>query len=759
MELSDPLVREIDSELKARYSGNVSVIYERIEETREPEPGPFVHDLELPDEVVRALIRRGIRRLYRFQYEAYKHILNGENVVISAGTGTGKTEAFLLPILKRAYENKAENPLAIVAYPTKALARDQLSRFMDYTIYPHISFAVYDGDTPGKHRSRIAANPPTVVISNPDMLHIGLVYSPYVRRFVEAVNYLVFDELHVYEGVLGSHIHHLVERLKRTTRVKPVFIGSSATIGNPREFAEELFGEEVVEVRGEPWRRGTAVHVLVSSSYLSRWSIATYLSSILSRRGLRFIVFVDSQQLAELLTRILRTRYGLNVMVHRAGLLPEARREVESKLRSGELEGVVSTPTLELGIDIGVLDAVIMASPPPSYSKYVQRAGRAGRRGKGYVFTILSDDPIDAYYARSPERFFTQPIPPSVIEPLNEEVVKTHLVAYMLQVWRARVGELLVEWGSVLEDLVNEGILRRIHEYIKPIPSRARLFLSERGSLRSTGPVIEVYDYVKGDAIASRELPVALLELYPGAIYLYMGEQYIVESINLLEKRAVVRKLSEDLSMYTRPMYTVDVVDYDVLMERTTRSGTRVMHARVLLELSVEGLVARDIYTGETRFKKELEEPVKYRYVTRATIIKYPVVSELGYRGNAEAFHAIEHALISAARVTCGSGLTDLGGISYPSGDIVIYDAAIGGSGLSKLLYERIEETEEVALDIMSKCDCEDGCPRCIYSPYCGNNNQVLSRRKAVYVLNRVRETKARTPEEPLVYRSGKPIA
>ncbi|WP_276814661.1 DEAD/DEAH box helicase [Desulfurococcus amylolyticus] len=755
----DPLVNEVDEELRSRYpESGVAVIYERVEETREPEPGPSIEELDLPGEVARILHRRGIRRLYRFQYEAYRHILNRENTVISAGTGTGKTEAFLLPILREIYYVRKSNPRAMILYPTKALARDQLNRFTDYTVYPIIGFSIYDGDTPRRQREKIGLNPPSLIISNPDMLHIGLVYSSYIRGFVENSEFMVFDELHVYEGVLGSHIHHLVERIKRTSREKPVFIGSSATIGNPKEFAEELFGEEVVEVRGEAFRKGMVTHVLVSSGYLSRWSVVAYLCYILSRRGLKYIVFVDSQQLAELLTRILKTRYNVNIMVHRAGLPADVRRDIEVKLRNGLIDGVVATSTLELGIDIGALDATVMAMPPPSYSKYLQRAGRAGRRRKGYVFTVLGDDPIDVYYARSPERFFTQSIPPSVIEPSNEEVAKTHLVAYLLQSWRARIDSIPGEWRNIIDELVAEGIVKKTGEYIRPIPVSARRLLSTQGGLRGMGPIVEIVDSSSGDTLATRELPVALLELYPGAIYLYMGEPYIVESLNLVEKKALVKTPGENITVYTRPLYTVDVVNYDVLMERKSSRGIMASYAKVVLELSVNGVVVKDMYTGETRFTMDLEKPIKYQYSTRALLLKYPAYEELGIKGCAEAFHAIEHALISAARVTCGSGLTDLGGISYPSGDIVIYDSAIGGSGLSKLLYKRLEETEDVALEIMGKCDCYDGCPRCIYSPYCGNNNQILSRRKAIYVLSKIREGKAQAVAHPLELRGGKPL-
>ncbi|MCS7099113.1 MAG: DEAD/DEAH box helicase, partial [Sulfolobales archaeon] len=211
----DRLVLELDEVLHESYGdAGVGVIYEKIEEYGEPEPGPSVLELGLPDAVVKALLKRGISRLYKFQYEVFEHVLSGRNVVISAGTGTGKTEAFFLPLLKKVAESAGPNPRALVLYPTKALARDQLKRFSEYMVFGATSVSVYDGDTPRSTRTRIASNPTTFIITNPDMLHVGLMYSPHVRRFARTAGTFVFDELHVYEGVLGSHIHNLFHRVK-----------------------------------------------------------------------------------------------------------------------------------------------------------------------------------------------------------------------------------------------------------------------------------------------------------------------------------------------------------------------------------------------------------------------------------------------------------------------------------------------------------------------------------------------------------------
>ncbi|MEZ0394581.1 MAG: DEAD/DEAH box helicase [Desulfurococcaceae archaeon] len=748
------LVPAIAERLSALARG-ASIVHVEEELFEDPEPGPRVEELGLPRELERSLLRAGIERLYRFQYEAFKAISEGANVVISAGTGTGKTEAFVVPILADAYSRGGPMPRALLVYPTKALARDQLSRLDKYTgLFPY-SAAVYDGDVPPRLRRAIRESPPALLLTNPDMIHVGLARSPAVKAFVARAKYVVFDELHVYEGVLGSHVKHLVDRIKRGRGERPIFVGSSATLGNPKGFAEELFGVEVELVEGPRHRRGRVVHALVSAGYLSRWTVAAAMAKALADLGLKFIVFADSQQMAELVARIARGAYGLDVRVHRAGLLPEERAEVEEGLRAGKLQGVVATPTLELGIDIGALDAVVLASPPPSFSKYLQRAGRAGRRGRaGYVFTILADDPIDSYYARRPERYLRGELVPAAFEPWNEEVSKTHLLYYLLQSGGAAIDELTPQWASVLSDLEARGLVRRVGHFVRAT-RLGWLEAEERRAIRGTGARVLIVDE-DGEAIGYRELPEALLDLHPGAIYLHGGRPYVSLNIDLGARIARVRRLPDDVSSYTRPLYTVDVVDYEPLDSRRDVHGIPLEYARVELEMRVEGYVLRDALGGAAA-EFQLDEPVSYRYGTRALLIKYPEVEGWRPIDNAEAFHAIEHALISAARAVCGAGLTDLGGISYPSGDIAIYDAAPGGSGLAKLLFERFERAEEVALEIVSSCDCEDGCPRCIYSPFCGNNNRVLSRRRAAYVLRSLRT--AHGLPEPFSQRRGTPIA
>lgn len=737
---------EVVEAVKAYFSGTpVRVVYVRREEVGEPPLGPSVEEAGLDPRVASALRSMGIERLYAYQYEAYKLIAGGRDVVITSGTATGKTEAFIVPVLDRVLRDRCR---ALVMYPTKALAKDQRLRLTRICFSVGATSAIYDGDTPEHERRAIAENPPSVLITNPDMLHYGLAYSARFRRLVQDVGVVVMDEAHVYEGAFGSHVRMVLERLKRTVRRRLQFIASGATIGNPSELGRLLFDREVEVVVGLPRRRGLAYHVMLSTGGLSRWAVASRLIAFLARVGLKVLGFTDSQQMAELLARMAR-REGANVAVHRAGLPRSERVKVEEALRSGSLDGVVATPTLELGIDIGSLDAVVMAAPPPSYVKYLQRAGRAGRRGvPGYVFMVLGDDPIDAYYEARPEEYFSQELTPVVFDPDNEEVLKLHVLAYAIQVGRLRRRDLPPSWLKAAVKLEAQGLLAlRGPAYY---PTREAWSLVRERGLRGVGPEVQV---VCGDrVIGSRELPMALHDLHPEAVYLHGGEVYEVESLDLEALKASVRRVG-DLPYYTRPLYEVDVVDLS-FEERRVVDGVEVAYGEGTVTKTVVGYAKYLVQYAEDRARPEavkyLDEPISWSYRTKLMEARYAECAD------PEAIHALEHAIIHAARPIVGAGLTDLGGVSYPSGHVVVYDSTVGGSGLSKLLFNRLERAHRVALEIMKGCTCHDGCPRCVYDPFCGNNNRLLSRRKAIALLE---EALARAEPIPLEGHVGLSVA
>ena len=708
---------------------NVKITYIYTETALDPDFGSYVDDLPIHNKIKEALKSIGISRLYKYQEEALQKILDRKNVMIISGTGTGKTEAFLIPLLDFALRGER----SVLIYPTKALARDQLDRILRLTSKLDVDVGIFDGDTPEKERERLYENPPSILITNPDMIHIGLQLSHRFRSLVRGADHFVFDEVHIYEGVLGSHLRMISDRIREFSDYH--VIASSATIEASPYLFEELFGVKGEIIRGTNRRKGVAFHILLNIGSSSRWVIAAYLASYLMKKGLKTLIFVDSQQMAEVLGKIIK-RFGFDIPVHRAGINPEERIKIEEDFKSGKVMGVVATPTLELGIDIGDLDAVIMAENPPSFSKYLQRAGRAGRRNKvGYIFTLLGDDPIDAYYNRKPEEFFNRKLTPLPFDITNKEVIKLHTAAYIVEKGKVKISDLPSLWAKVLDSLP----VKIVGEYVYSTPELIKFAKSK--TLRSVGPLVKIYEGNK--KVGERELPIALYDLYPEAIYLISKKTYMVESIDLNKLVAKVRRVSDDTPYYTKPLYSTHLLSFKEI-EKREAFGMPVSYGEVEILVSVDGYVVYNLFEskGKPKEEKYYQEPVTFSYNTKGIIIRHPILPEFNEFDAIEAFHATEHVLISAARITAGASMTDLAGISYPSGHVVIYDAVIGGSGVSKLLFERLEDTYDIALDITGKCDCEDGCPKCVYSPYCGNNNKMLSRRKSFRLISFLKENR-----------------
>jgi DEAD/DEAH box helicase domain-containing protein len=711
------------------------VIYEYNEFYGDPEPGPPVSEAGLPEPLINMLRSRGIERLYRFQWEAVSLVNKGEDVVVISGTGTGKTEAFMIPVLERALRSRGE-VVALLVYPTKALARDQARRLSSMMSGVGVPFAILDGDTPRDERRRIYENPPPILITNPDMLHVGLALSKDYRELVSTVGLVVLDELHVYQGVFGSHAKWILYRLQREAKGEVQFVGSAATIGNPEQLASELFSKEVAVVRGPRRRRGAATHLFVDYGNNSRWSFASYLISALTKLDLKVLAFTDSQQMAELVARIAKRSFSVEVGVHRAGLPAEQRKEVERAFAQGRLRAVVATSTLELGIDIGDLDAVVMASLPKSFSSYLQRAGRAGRRGRpGIIVTLLGDDPIEAYYASRPAEFFNRPPDPGYIEPSNREVAKLHLVALSLQRGALRASELPAALLQVLNEVEELGLVRARGDVVLATPRVAQDYVEARG-IRSTGPIVKLHH--GGRVIGEREMPMALYDLHPGAVYYHGGKVYLSTSLDLGRMRAELSPLPESVSFYTKPLYDIDVIDFSPQDSRLA-GPVRLAYGDVHVMVSVRGYVVKDESSGQVLSEVYYEEPIKWDYLTKGVMLKYPLLDFGGVEQSLSAYHALEHVLISASRPIVGASDTDLSGVSYPTGHIVIYDSHVGGNGASRLVFERLEEIEGMAEAIVGSCTCEDGCPRCVFSPYCGNNNKYLSRKGALKVLRALR--------------------
>ncbi|MCE4605636.1 MAG: DEAD/DEAH box helicase [Desulfurococcales archaeon] len=697
--------------------------------------------------MIEALRYFGITRLYKFQYQAVEAARRRVDHVIVSGTGTGKTEAFLTPILDEITQKGPglDRPYALILYPTKALARDQLYRIKVLAEGKlGIRVAVLDGDTPRSDRVSIYSDPPHILVSNPDMVHVGLAMSDRFRRLVSSIEVVVLDEIHVYRGVFGSHVRWVLHRLRESASGFTA-VGAGATLGNPGYIASKLFGREVRVIEGPRRRKGAALHLLVDYGYGSRWSTTASIISLLARRGLKVLGFVDSQQMAELIARIARKSYGVMVGVHRAGLMPEDRRRVEEGFKEGRIKAVVATPTMELGIDLGDLDAVVMAHLPRSISSYIQRAGRAGRRDRpGLVVTVMGDDPIEAYFLSKPRELFSMKPDPGYIEPGNREITRIHLAALLLQRGMVNLNQLPPELAVVAGDLKVMGLAVGAGDRLIPRWSRLRDYLEAHGGLRSSGPQVRIIE--SGKEIGRREMPMALYDLYPGAVYYHGGKTYVSTKLDIEAMRAEVRRVDASLNFYTKPMYSIDVVEISPLEDRTL-GPLRLVYADVKILMTVEGYYVKDEYSGATLSEVAYKEPLKWIFWTKGVATRYPNPGITDEVALISGYHALEHTIIAAARPVVGASDTDLGGVSYPSGHIVIYDSAPGGHGASKLVYERLERIHDIAENILTSCTCEDGCPKCVFSPYCGVNNRFLSRKTALKILDYTTRAIAKPPK------------
>jgi DEAD/DEAH box helicase domain-containing protein len=727
---------KIVSELrKSKVRGVVNV---HIEKEQMPSYGCGADELGFSEPIASALKNSGVLRFFEFQEEAINRIRQGQNVLVVAGTSMGKTESFLAPVLECA-QNNMTKCVALIIYPTKALATDQMDRISKLTQNMFgVSFAKYDGDTGDTERRRIMVTPPSILITNPDMLHLHL-KDPWIQELLSSLRYVIIDEVHNYSGVFGSHVHYIIRRLKRFIGKGCQFVASSATIGNPKEFTELLFGEDFTLVTSDRDWKGKRSHVMVEPLH-SKYTEAVYLAEMLNRNGFKTIVFADSHLSSELVKSIADER-SLNIGIHRSGLLKEHRRQVEKAFKNGELKTVVATPTLEQGIDIGDLDSVVLMKIPPTFSRYIQKVGRAGRRGReSGVFLIVGDDPISNYYSTHPDEFYKSTPEPAYIDPENPEVMKRQFVsmAYDQPVGTSeeqRLNNEIKSSAKVISSLLGEGYLERTKRNVL-IATRKGVELYQATKLRGTGEDVRIYT-MENRYIGDRGLPMAARELHPEAIYLHGGTQYRVMDFN--PHRAVVEQLPYRSKYYTMARYRSDIEKFEPELKRRAFKAELVYGSGTISHI-VDGYYEKDKTTQKTVAENDLEEKIVFNFPTKIVSFSIPLKPTWTPTQSGSATHAAEHILISAGVTLTGADQAEMGGISYPDGSIIIYDGAYGGSGLTRLLYDRMEKDFERGAEMLATCKCqrEDGCPKCTYSPYCGNNNKYLWKDGAMKSLQQI---------------------
>jgi len=711
----------------------------------------------LPDVLAQALRRQGITRLYTHQAAAIGAVRAGQHVVVVTATASGKTLTYTLPVLERLLADPEAR--ALYVYPTKALAQDQADALGEFAV-PDLRVGTYDGDTPQPVRREVRGKA-RIILTNPDMLHVGILPQHARWRGVfSRLRYVILDDAHVYRGVFGSHVANVVRRLRRVCRLygaEPVFILTSATIGNPKEFAETLLGLPVRVIDDDGAPTGPKWFVLwnpplIDDARARRRSTsgeASGLFSHLVRAGVRTIAFTPARKMTELVFRYARfeleahaPRLASRISPYRAGYLPEERRAIEQRLFHGDLLGVVSTSALELGIDVGGLDAALLVGFPGTIASTWQRAGRAGRGTDDALIVLLAlEDALDQYLMRNPDYLFEREVERAVIDPQNPFILAAHLrcAAAEAPLWARdeeifgpRIGELarlLEEHGDLQQ--------RRERWYWR----RPGYPATEVAVRSASGDTFRIVDESRGRVIGTVDRARAFEQVHPGAIYLHQGEPYLIRRLDLAARLASAD--AADADYYTQPRSDTQLVVRAELRRRPW-GRTTACYGEVEVATQVYGYVRKRLTSDEVLGEDVLDLPEE-RLLTKAVWLTIPRALEDDLRRQrldlAGGIHAVEHAAIGLLPLFAMCDRWDLGGVSYPAypdfglAAIFIYEGHPGGVGITDTGYAMLDEWLGATLRAVETCPCEAGCPSCIQSPKCGNLNEPLDKRAAVVLL------------------------
>jgi DEAD/DEAH box helicase domain-containing protein len=715
------------------------------------EPARAARTAPLPDALhPKAREAIGVGELYTHQAAAWEAAARGEHVMVTTGTASGKTLAFNLPVLD-ALAREPKNR-ALYLYPTKALAQDQARTLQGYRV-PRLRAAIYDGDTPSEQRWQIRkwAN---AILTNPDMLHVGVL--PHHDRWGDVLHnlrYVIVDEAHVYRGVFGSHVANVLRRLRRLAQVygaQPQFLFASATIANPGELAQMLAGVEATVIADDGAPRAERTVALWNPELLdeelglraSALGDASRLMAGLVDRGLRTICFAKSRRAAELVHQFTRDRVphlAGRLAPYRAGYTPAQRRELEQRLVSGDLLGVAATDALELGIDIGLLDCAISLGFPGTVSSLRQQWGRAGRRGHGLAVLVASEDALDQFFMREPEALLSRRVEAAISDWTNPRVLDGHVRSAAFEgpiddADRATLGDAAVERAPELPEL-------------KRTPAgwvwNGRDYPAARIGLRSTTPeAFTVVDATTGTVLGVVEKERAYATVHEGAVYLHLGESWLVRELDHGARAALVEPFGGD-------WYTQAKKETTTAIEEPLRGGRRLGLDLVFGRVSVtEQVIAyqRKARGGETIETIPLDLPSTTFETEAIWYLPEPAQLEgldqmpklLG------TLHAAEHAMIALLPLWAMCDRWDIGGLStnvhFQTGrpTVFVYDGHPGGVGLVERGFEQFEGWVADTAAMIEGCPCADGCPSCVQSPKCGNLNEMLDKDGALTLLRRM---------------------
>lgn len=728
-------------------------------EHRPARPGTIVGwPAFVSEELLDRLADIGVTAPWSHQAETATRAWAGESLVVATGTASGKSLAYLLPVLSAL---DARGATALYLCPTKALARDQLAGLRRLAA-PGVRATTYDGDTPAEERAWARAHA-NLLLTNPDMLHRGLLPThPRWAAWWRHLGFVVVDECHHYRGVFGSHVALVLRRLRRIAAhygADPVFLLASATVADPGRTASQLVGAPISAITedGAPrsaldfalWEPGAG-----SGDRLGRPAATTAAADLLVElvaADVRTLVFVDSRWAAETVAAraaaALADRYPgqlRRVAAYRGGYLAEERRALERGLRSGRLHGLVTTSALELGIDVAGLDAVLLAGYPGSRSTMWQRVGRAGRRGSPALAVLVArDDPLDRYVVRHPGTLFAGPLEAAVFDPDNPHVASPHLCA-AAQELPVTEGDLAL-FGRNTADLLTRlgaarGLRHRPAGWFWVRRGRAVDSVELRGSAGS--PVV-VVESGTGRLLGSVDRSAVERTVHPGAVYLHQGAVYLVDELDADEGVAFVHAEAADYTTTARETSDITVVE---VSEQRGRLGLLRL-GTVEVSRQVVGFVRRRVHSGELIDERRLDRPI-HRTRTRAVWWTVPP-DQVGAAGLAAGsipggVHAAEHAAIALLPLLASCDRWDVGGVSslhHPDtggATVFVHDAAAGGAGIAERGFTAAGQWLAAAREAVASCGCESGCPSCVHAPGCASGNAPLDKAAAVRLLTTV---------------------
>jgi DEAD/DEAH box helicase domain-containing protein len=713
-------------------------------------------DEPLPDGLdpmlVSALVGRGITSVWRHQAETWEAAARGEHVIVATGTASGKSLAFNLPVLS-AIAAQPRNR-ALYLYPTKALAQDQ-ARALSELRLKGLRAAIYDGDTEPERRWHVRrfAN---AILTNPDMLHVGVL--PHHDRWADLLHnlrYVVVDEAHVYRGVFGSHVANVLRRLRRLARVygaEPQFLLASATIANPAELALALTGEPATVVDRDAAPREEREVVLWNPPLLdaelgqraSALADASRLLAALVERGLRTICFAKSRKAAELIHRFTAERVGpalaSQLAPYRAGYTPQQRREIERRLVDGDLLGVSATEALELGIDIGLLDCAISVGFPGTVASLRQQWGRAGRRAHGLAVLVAGEDALDQFFMREPEALLSRMVEAARLDHANPRVLDPHVLAAAF--------EAPIDDGDAdtlgTAALSRAAVLAELEHTAAGWTWTGRDYPAGRIGLRSgDAAAFTVVDEETGSVLGLVERERAYGTVHEGAVYLHLGEQYLVRALDHDSRTALVAPAAVD--WYTQVRKETETAIDESLRSRET-AGVTLHFGRVSVTEQVVAYARKAVADGSTLELVALDLP-ETTFETEAVWFSPDAQLLAGLEEMPlllSTLHAAEHSLIALLPLWAMCDRWDIGGLStnvhFQTGQptIFVYDGHAGGVGITERGYDRFPDWVEDTARLLTGCPCKAGCPSCVQSPKCGNLNDYLDKGGARTLLARM---------------------